>query len=134
MSNFSNRRSWFDAYFEDVRSGIRKSPSCGMLYTCPCCGYPTLSERGGYDICEICFWEDDGQDDPNADEVWGGPNKGYSLTKARENFASHQSMFDAGKDPRGKLVSRNLPMIQTFDEMLTASEERLEVLWEVACK
>ncbi|WP_198674015.1 CPCC family cysteine-rich protein [Chitinophaga alhagiae] len=27
--------------------------------TCPCCGYITLSERGGYEICPICFWEDD---------------------------------------------------------------------------
>ncbi len=32
-----------------------------MKYTCPCCGYRTLDEEppGTYDICEICFWEDD---------------------------------------------------------------------------
>lgn len=30
-------------------------------YTCPCCGYKTLEEevRGSYEICPICFWEDD---------------------------------------------------------------------------
>ena len=29
-------------------------------YPCPCCGYVTLQDGpGGYDICPICFWEDD---------------------------------------------------------------------------
>jgi len=30
-------------------------------YHCPCCGYRTLEEKppGTYEICEICFWEDD---------------------------------------------------------------------------
>ncbi len=60
---------------------------------CPCCGYPTLSERGIYDICELCNWEDDGQDDPYADEVWGGPNKDYSLTEARKNFKENLMMY-----------------------------------------
>lgn len=26
---------------------------------CLCCGYRTLDERGAFDICPICFWEDD---------------------------------------------------------------------------
>ncbi len=29
-------------------------------YTCPCCGYLTIDEPpGSYDICHVCFWEDD---------------------------------------------------------------------------
>ena len=29
-------------------------------YTCPCCGYKVFdSEPGSYEICPICFWEDD---------------------------------------------------------------------------
>lgn len=29
-------------------------------YTCPCCGYLMYEEPpGSYDICKICFWEDD---------------------------------------------------------------------------
>ena len=39
---------------------------------CPCCGFVTLPERGADDICPVCFWEDDGQDDHDADEVRGG--------------------------------------------------------------
>jgi hypothetical protein len=31
-----------------------------MLYPCPCCGYLVFNEDpGSYDICPICFWEDD---------------------------------------------------------------------------
>jgi hypothetical protein len=53
---------------------------------CPCCYCKTLSERGGFAICEVCFWEDDGQDDYDADVVRGGPNGVLSLTEARDNY------------------------------------------------
>ncbi|WP_423835832.1 CPCC family cysteine-rich protein [Streptomyces endophytica] len=54
---------------------------------CPCCGFLTLEQRGFYEICPVCGWEDDGQDDHNADEYIGGPNR-VSLTEARRNYAS----------------------------------------------
>ena len=57
-------------------------------YLCPCCRYKTLTDRGGFEICPVCFWEDDGQNDHNADEVLGGPNGSLSLTEARRNFLS----------------------------------------------
>ncbi|MGW3665739.1 CPCC family cysteine-rich protein [Streptomyces sp. NPDC005141] len=34
----------------------------------------TLHERGSYEICPVCLWEDGGQDDHDADRVQGGPN------------------------------------------------------------
>ncbi len=57
------------------------------LFPCACCGYLTCAQPtgiGSYDICEVCFWEDDGVqfDDP---EFAGGANR-PSLNKARENF------------------------------------------------
>jgi len=55
-------------------------------YRCPCCGYRTLHGRVGYEICSVCFWEDDGQDSHDADRVRGGPNGVLSLTVARKNF------------------------------------------------
>jgi len=58
----------------------------GPPFSCPCCGNRTLGEREGYEICPVCFWEDDGQDDHDADIVRGGPNYDLSLTAARENF------------------------------------------------
>ncbi len=31
-------------------------------HPCPCCGLRTLEEMGAYDICPVCWWEDDGAD------------------------------------------------------------------------
>ena len=74
------------------------------MVRCPCCGYRTLATRGDDDICPVCYWHDDGQDDPHADEVWGGPNKDLSLSKARENFRSfgafHQEVLIHVREPR----------------------------------
>lgn len=61
------------------------SDDAAPLLACPCCGYATLPGRDDYDICPICFWEDDGHDDDDADDARGGPN-GVSLTAARINF------------------------------------------------
>ncbi|WDZ84854.1 CPCC family cysteine-rich protein [Micromonospora cathayae] len=68
--------------FVNVSRGPEEGP-----YACPCCGYLTLGERGGYEICDVCFWEDDGQDDHDAARVRGGPNRNLSLLDARRNFA-----------------------------------------------
>lgn len=58
----------------------------GPPLRCPCCDCKNLGERGGYEICQVCGWEDDGQDDDTADEVRGGPNGALSLTQARANY------------------------------------------------
>ena len=60
-------------------------PSGAGPYACPCCRYLTLQERGCEDICKVCFWQDDGQDDHDAHVVRGGPNRRLSLTAARLN-------------------------------------------------
>jgi len=70
-------------------------------YRCPCCGFKTLCGRSQDEICPVCFWEDDGQDDHDADQVRGGPNGHLSLTKARENYRS----FGAS-NPRRKVHVR----------------------------
>lgn len=62
-------------------------------YRCPCCGYLTLDEPSSWEICYLCDWEDDGQDDPHADQVRGGSNGDYSLTEARQHFKSNYTMY-----------------------------------------
>ncbi|PIC71538.1 hypothetical protein CSV77_04065 [Sporosarcina sp. P16b] len=58
----------------------------GGKYTCPSYGYKTLDEKpsGTFDICGICFWEDDNIqfDDP---DYTGGANE-PSLQEAQNNF------------------------------------------------
>ena len=56
----AERSSWF-AFYTKQRSVF--TPPSGGPYTCPCCGHGTLDERGAYEICDVCGWEDDGQDD-----------------------------------------------------------------------
>lgn len=68
-------------------------------FTCPCCGYLTLSEppSGTFEICEVCGWEDDRVqlDDPD----WVGGANGLSLRQAQKNFA----MFGPRRPIRGGL-------------------------------
>lgn len=56
------------------------------LESCPCCGYRTIGERGNYDICKVCWWEDDGQDNQHSEQIMGGPNYGISLVMGRYNY------------------------------------------------
>jgi hypothetical protein len=74
LTNFIQKRKIFDEYL---------SQNNIPLFTCLGCGYPTLTERGGYEICCICNWEDDDQDDFDADAIRGGPNYELSLTENR---------------------------------------------------
>jgi Cysteine-rich CPCC len=55
------------------------------LHQCPCCDYFTLEEPHAWEICHICFWEDDGiyLDRP---DFGSGANHGMTLRQARENF------------------------------------------------
>lgn len=52
-------------------------------YTCPCCGYKTIDSDGNYDICSICFWEDDPFQKMNVYNL--GANK-IPLVEAQRNY------------------------------------------------
>ncbi|ARN79246.1 hypothetical protein BST97_15320 [Nonlabens spongiae] len=51
---------------------------------CPCCDYFTIAEMAGFEICPVCFWEDDGQDLKELDKN-SGPNH-ITLREGRTNF------------------------------------------------
>lgn len=67
---------------------------------CPCCGLRMLSTRGDYEICRVCWWEDDGQDGRDADVIRGGPNYGLSLTQGRANVILYGISDPAREDLR----------------------------------
>jgi hypothetical protein len=59
----------------------------GKRFPCPCCGYLVFDQGpGSYDICPICFWEDDAVQLEFATNG-GGANKA-SLVEAQQNFAT----------------------------------------------
>ena len=91
--------AWFGEY--TTRLGVQPG---GLPLRCPCCGCKTLGERAGFEICDVCFWEDDGQDDHDADVALGGPNGRLSLSEARANYlqfgACEASMVENVRPPR----------------------------------
>lgn len=92
-------------------------------FACPCCGYPTLDELSSYEICELCNWEDDGQGEDEADEVWGGPNSDYSLSEARSNFLVHRVMYSPDRDQR--VTGRDSPLEYETKGLLMAALTKL---------
>jgi len=73
------------AWFAEYTARLDHQPP-DLPLRCPCCRCHTLGERGGFEICPVCFWEDDAQDDHDADVVRGGPNGALSLAQARANY------------------------------------------------
>ena len=73
-------------------------------YRCRCCGYYTLSEMasGTYEICGVCFWEDDPVQDFDPDYAGGANTPG--LTEARRNFkqfgACERRLLEHARPPR----------------------------------
>jgi hypothetical protein len=74
------------------------------FYPCPCCGYLTFEEPpGSFEICPICFWEDDVVQLAFPDMA-GGANK-CSLMEGQRNFASFRAcecrLLGNSRQPRG---------------------------------
>lgn len=64
-----------------------------VLATCPCCGYRTLPEPAAYEICRVCFWEDDGTTE--LDQM-SGPNH-MTLREARLNVQRMGAVTEAAQ-------------------------------------
>ncbi|MFG3614040.1 CPCC family cysteine-rich protein [Rummeliibacillus stabekisii] len=70
---------------EIVGSHIKVEGYVEKLLPCPCCNYETLIQRGEYEICPVCFWEDDGNNVPSR---YSGPNH-MTLSEGRRNFEKY---------------------------------------------
>lgn len=110
LKEFFERRKTFD-------QEIKKNNS--TLSTCPSCGFPTIEEKGDFEICPICNWEDDTQDDPFENEIWGGVNRSLSLTESRLKFGS--TLNDLSKDDATKIKSS----LEEILKLLEKQKERL---------
>ncbi|MFG2656055.1 CPCC family cysteine-rich protein [Streptomyces sp. NPDC048425] len=78
-------------------------------YRCPCCGFITLAERGAFEICDVCYWEDDGQDEHDADEVRGGPNHDLSLRQSPPRLRGDRGMQRVLRPVRARLAAPGAP-------------------------
>lgn len=118
---------WTDDDEDDLSKLIAGGFKIAVKYTCPCCGYKILAESGNYDLCPICYWEDDPAQfrDPDLE---GGPNS-PSLRQAQLNFilygASDQECLSYVRPPNAWDVrdSAWLPFHQIQENILTLQKD-----------
>lgn len=58
------------------------------LNQCDCCDYFTIEAGHDYEICPVCFWEQDHFGFELLDEP-SGANHGLTIREARENFRKY---------------------------------------------
>ena len=121
-SELENRRNFFNKNFDMIKIGKNRVDIDSyeiLKNTCPVCGYLTLNERDSFEICQICFWEDDGIDDYEAD-VESGPNH-MSLNEARlkfkickEELLKHKNKNDIKSEIRLKFINLDEMIVNDF--------------------
>ncbi|GGJ60389.1 CPCC family cysteine-rich protein [Streptomyces lacrimifluminis] len=63
-------------------------PEEGWL-PCPCCGHQMFAEHGAYEICSVCYWEDDL---PQLRWPWTCGANGPGLVEAQRNYQRFGAM------------------------------------------
>ena len=116
LEQLFKRREYFNGHLPKLKGADRRNDIKNLGNTCPSCGYPTLDERNAWEICAICFWEDDGQDDQDADKVYGGPNYDYSLT-------AHRLEWDRNLKELKKDNSETAGHFRKIDELIKLDQE-----------
>lgn len=88
LTAFQIRRAHYDTYLQanDIQ-----------LYTCPGCGFPMLAERNEFNICGLCNWEDDGQDDDANSILSVLHEQGISLTGPNGNLSLKENRINIGR-------------------------------------
>lgn len=69
-----------------------------IRYPCPCCNYLTYEDippQGEYEICPVCYWEDDPVQSKDQDYT-GGANE-VSLNQAKKNFFKYGAISESLK-------------------------------------
>jgi Cysteine-rich CPCC len=84
--------AWVLELSERRQRELREAPR----YACPCCGYLTLLNPGRYEICAVCWWEDDPAAERDGADAHSGPNH-ISLNEGRANFARFGASTERGK-------------------------------------
>ena len=85
-----SRNSFLLAEVKTVDSTIKEiTGKVEELVACPCCGARNLGERGFWEICSVCWWEDDGQDNKDTVVFDERPDGHTGLSRARLYFILH---------------------------------------------
>lgn len=110
-----------------------------LRYTCPCCGFKTLDDPFSYDICEVCYWEDDptqleypalelGPNDGSLCEEQAKILKAISVTiKEYKGFSRDDEWRPIHSD---ECITPSKPHKNGLDYFNLIGEEQLKYYWE----
>lgn len=132
---FNERRDFFQRNFP-MKIGMQRvnvDSEDIIKNSCPICGYLTLDERSSFDICSICFWEDDGIDDIEENND-SGPNH-MTLKEGREIFQKTKRKLltsDLGDDKLiGTLKNKFTSLDNSIDERKLDKTEIIRLQHEI---
>lgn len=86
--------------------GAWPEPRPGLRHACPVCRVPSLNERGQYEICQVCWWEDEGIADPD----WLSGCNRRTLAQARRQFADGLMAYERDEDDYARLGGGDLEL------------------------
>lgn len=137
LAGFHIRRVHYDTYLQanDIQ-----------VHTCPGCGFPTLAARNEFEICGLCNWEDDGQDDHATSMLAvlatkgvaiSGPNGSLTLIANRVNIGrmleSNIELIDGEVDFDTARVLRTIAFYkerrQDIGNRMTGDERPQDHIW-----
>ena len=100
--------------------------------TCACCGYKTIEEKGNYEICPICYWEDDSVQE--ADPWFEGGANVPSLFQAQINLKKYGATEDKFKSNIRAIKPKDVkdPIWRELvksDSNFCTSPKEIEELW-----
>ncbi|KQR91123.1 hypothetical protein ASG01_14680 [Chryseobacterium sp. Leaf180] len=128
IDNIKVRRDFFQKNF-DLKIGLQRTDvnSAEVLKnSCPVCGYLTLDERNAFDICGICFWEDDGIDDFEENEE-SGPNH-MTLKEGRLIFQEAKSKLLNTKFNDNNLIEKLKNSFIKLDNFINQNNSTNEII------
>ncbi len=79
------------------------------MLPCRCCGHLTIGEYNEFEICPVCFWEDDliQARDPDYE---GGANR-VSLRQAQKNYAAFGACCEESLPHVREPLPEEIPMM-----------------------
>lgn len=101
------------------------------MESCACCGYQNLDEKGNFEICKICFWEDDPvqESDP-----WfeNGANK-LSLFESQQNYkkfgAVEKRFINKVNKPTSQIKGSGWRELTEEDKEYRTTPNEIEEVW-----
>ena len=129
LDKLNERRDFFQKNFlvKIGRQRTDKNSQEILKNSCPVCGYLTLDERNSFEICGICFWEDDGIDEFEENEV-SGPNH-ISLKKGRLIFLEAKRKLISDKTYKSDITNELRDKFLKLDNLIMQSDfDKTEII------